>query len=94
MSQRNLYLAAYDISSPERLRAALYTLKAYACGRQKSVFECFLDRTERQQLVAEIRAILDLKTDRFLLLPLADAKGVATLGVAVAPADPDFFYVG
>ncbi len=42
MSTRKLYIAAYDISNPRRLRQALKILKGYACGRQKSVFECYL----------------------------------------------------
>jgi CRISPR-associated protein Cas2 len=38
--------------------------------------------------------ILDLEEDRFMLLPLAHPDGIRTLGIAVKPADPDFFYVG
>ncbi|MDS4025596.1 MAG: CRISPR-associated endonuclease Cas2 [Candidatus Contendobacter sp.] len=58
MPNRDLYLAAYDVTDPERLQAALHVLKGYACGRQKSVFECFLTERERQALVDEVRAVL------------------------------------
>ena len=91
---RRLYLAAYDICEPGRLQDALYVLKGYASGRQKSVFECFLNRSERRQLLREIRSTIDPLEDRFLLLPLARSGKVATLGVGVAPADPDYYYIG
>ncbi len=94
MSKRTLYLAAYDICDPRRLREALRTLKGYASGGQKSVFECFLTETERSELLAAVTAILDLGEDRFLLLPLANPDGIQTLGIAVKPDDPDFYYVG
>ena len=94
MPKRTLYLAAYDISSPERLRMALYALKAYACGGQKSVFECFLTARERRALLAEVAGIIDIAEDRFLLLPLSRAGRVETLGIAVKPEDQDYFYVG
>jgi len=93
MPARILYLAAYDVTDPDRLQAALRVLKGYACGGQKSVFECFLTERERRELVAEARAVLDLTHDRFLLLPLGDIT-VRTLGIAIPPGDPDFYYVG
>lgn len=92
--KRRLYLAAYDISSASRLRAALYLLKGFASGRQKSVFECFLTRAERHELVATINQIIDPDEDRFLLLPLGPAADIQTLGKAVAPVDQSYFYIG
>mgnify|MGYP000911183543 CR=1 FL=1 len=94
MPNRNLYLAAYDVTDPDRLQAALRVLKGYACGGQKSVFECFLTTRERLALLAEIRGVLDVREDRFLLLPLPGHDGVRILGIAVRPSDPDFYYVG
>ena len=93
MPDRILYLAAYDVTDPDRLQAALHVLKGYACGGQKSVFECFLTEREQRALVAEMRGVLDLASDRFLLLPLGEIP-VRTLGIALPPADPDFYYVG
>ena len=92
--KRRLYLAAYDISSASRLRAALYLLKGFACGRQKSVFECFLTGAERLELVETINQIIDPDEDRFLLLPLGAPADIKTLGKAVAPVDQSYFYIG
>ncbi|MEI2772347.1 MAG: CRISPR-associated endonuclease Cas2 [Candidatus Competibacter sp.] len=94
MPHRDLYLAAYDVTDSDRLQAALHVLKGYASGGQKSVFECFLTARERLALLAEIRGVLDVAEDRFLLLPLPDAEGIRALGIAVRPSDPDFYYVG
>jgi len=94
MSERVLHLAAYDISDARRLRLALRVAKNYATGGQKSVFECFLTEGERKRLTEEMLEAIDAKEDRFLLLRLDPRSEVKTLGIAVAPADPDFYYVG
>jgi CRISPR-associated protein Cas2 len=94
MSGRMLYIAAYDISDARRLRLGLQVLKGYATGGQKSVFECFLTRAERRQLLDEVRGVIDESEDRFLLLRLEQRASFRALGIAVRPADPDFYYVG
>lgn len=94
MSTRTLYLAAYDVSEPRRLAAALQLTRAYATGGQKSVHELFLTPAERSALVDDMGVLLDLSTDRFLLLKLDPRSRVYTLGKAIEPADPDYFYVG
>lgn len=48
MPQRTLHLAAYDISEPRRLVAALKLMRAFATGGQKSVHELYLTPAERQ----------------------------------------------
>jgi len=94
MARRQLYIAAYDVTDDARLRQALQVLKGYASGGQKSVFECFLSDGERRGLLAEIRGVLDLTEDRFLLMPLNPTVEIQMLGIAIAPSDPDFYYVG
>lgn len=90
---RQLYLAAYDIRDPKRLRAALHVLKDFACGGQKSVFECYLARAERDELMNRVEQVMDLEVDRFLVVPLSSGA-VCVRGIAIQPADPAFFYVG
>ena len=94
MTQRQLYLAAYDISCSRRLRKALHVLRGYASGGQKSVFECFLTAAEKRQLLDEIAQVIDPEEDRFIVLRLVGAKQVRTLGKAVPPQDGSFYYVG
>jgi CRISPR-associated protein Cas2 len=94
MTQRILHLACYDVSEPRRLIAALKLARVYATGGQKSVHELFLTPAERINLVDDMSTLLDLSTDRFLLLRLDPRSRVHTLGKAVKPADPDYFYVG
>lgn len=94
MPQRDLYLAAYDISEPRRLTAALKLARAYATGGQKSVHELYLTPAERSSLVEDMSVLMNLDTDRFLLLRLDPRSRVHTLGKAVVPSDPDYFYVG
>ncbi|TPW09842.1 MAG: CRISPR-associated protein Cas2 [Halothiobacillaceae bacterium] len=64
MTQRALYIAAYDISDARRLRRALDTLKCYATGGQESLFECYLSVAERLRLIEEMRCIVDGEEDR------------------------------
>jgi CRISPR-associated protein Cas2 len=94
MTQRNLHIAAYDVSNDARLRDALKVLKAYATGRQKSVFECFLTAAEKRRLLSEVRSVLDPIDDRFLLVRLDPRGKVRVLGRAVKPIDPPWFYLG
>lgn len=94
MTNRQLYLAAYDISCNRRLRKALTVLRGFASGGQKSVFECFLTPAEKAQLLEEISLVIDPVEDRFILLKLTGVKHIRTLGKAVLPQDGSFFYVG
>jgi CRISPR-associated protein Cas2 len=93
MTQRHLHLACYDVAEPRRLIAALKRARVYATGGQNSVHELFLTPAERTTLVEDMSALLDLSTDRFLLLRLDPRSKVHTLGKAIKPADPDYFYV-
>ncbi len=94
MSQRTLFIAAYDIRHPRRLRQALKAVRAYASGGQKSVFECFLSRSEQRALLDDVRQVIDESEDSFFLLRLDGRCQVLTLGKAVPPQDGDFYYVG
>jgi len=94
MTQRFLHLACYDVAEPRRLIAALKLTRRYTTGGQKSVHELLLTPAERITLVRDMSGLLDLNTDRFLLLRLDTRSQVHTLGKAIKPADPNFFYTG
>lgn len=94
MTQRQLYLAAYDIASNRRLRKALYVLRGYASGGQKSVFECYLTESEKLSLLRSINQTIDLNEDRFILLKLIGVNHIEVLGKAVLPQNEFFYYAG
>ncbi len=93
MIKRELYLAAYDVSQPRRLAAALALVRGFATGGQKSVHEIFLTPYEKRELLHALSLLLDEEEDRFLLLRLDPHAKCLTLGRANPPADPSYFYV-
>lgn len=93
MTQRQLYLVAYDIADPGRLDAVMTCVRAHATGGQKSVYECFLTPAERGVLLADLALLIDEESDRLLLLRLDPRPKVVTLGIAVPPVDPPYYLV-
>jgi CRISPR-associated protein Cas2 len=91
---RTLFLVMYDIACPSRLARALHAVREHATGGQKSVHECFLDAAELRGLRHDLRAIVDPQQDSLLFVRLDPRMKPRTLGVATAPSDPAFFYVG
>lgn len=94
MDKRGLYLVAYDIRHPRRLRKVLRIVKAYATGGQKSVHECFLSVAERAELRRVLAKRIDAATDSVIFVRLDPRARPRTLGIAVPPRDEAFFYVG
>ncbi|WP_290652124.1 CRISPR-associated endonuclease Cas2 [Aquisalimonas sp.] len=92
--RRKLYLAAYDVRDHARLAQALRVIRGYASGGQKSAYECWLTPAERRALQREMAGVLDLAVDAFSVIPLELRRPLVTLGAAIKPADPDFFYFG
>ena len=82
MPDRDLYLAAYDVSNGQRLTKALRAVRTYATGGQKSVHEIYLTAAEKIELLRRIAEILD---------PRAKCQ---TLGLGTPPSDTTVFYVG
>lgn len=90
MSSR-AYIAAYDIASPRRLRAAHKILLDYAIGRQKSVFECELDDNQRDELCQRMSVLINPDEDRFMLLPASRQRPWLTMGCAPTRHSESFF---
>lgn len=91
---RLLYLVAYDVRDPKRLRQTHQVLKEFACGGQKSAFECYLSDAERNELVSRVEQCMDTDEDALLVIRLTDPDNVSTLGVAVKPVDELYTYLG
>jgi CRISPR-associated protein Cas2 len=92
--KRQLYLVAYDIRNSKRLRQTHKVLKEFACGGQKSAFECYLTQPEREELVSRVERCMDINEDALLVIRLVARNSVATLGIAVKPADELYTYLG
>jgi CRISPR-associated protein Cas2 len=91
---RRLYLIAYDICDPARLSRVRETLKAYSTGGQKSVYECWLTPSELTEVTEMLHRIIVPEEDRVHVVTLDGRSRPHTLGIAVPPADPAFFYFG
>lgn len=79
---RSLYLVAYDISCPRRLRQALASVKAYRTSGQKSVAECFMSVAERDRLMARLNAIVEPAEDRLHCIRLDPRMPAHAFGIA------------
>ncbi len=91
---KNLFIIAYDITDPKRLNKARYFIKGYSTGGQKSVFECFLTDFQKDTILYNLSNIIDHKNDRIHIFCLDNRSKSHTLGIAVKPDDPDYFYFG
>lgn len=91
---RKLYLVAYDVRQPKRLAAALKVVKGFASGGQKSAYECWLTTRELVCLYGRLLGVLEMQSDSVAFFPLELQRPMSALGTAVAPADPEFFYIG
>ncbi len=91
---RTLYLIAYDICEDRRLNRVRHLLKGYSTGGQKSVYECFLTDGELHMITAMLRNMIDAEEDRVHIFTMDARSRTHTLGVAVQPKDPSFFYFG
>ena len=91
---RSLYLIAYDVSDHRRLARVHHYLKGYSTGGQKSVYECFLTDAELREVTRSLRHLIDDVEDRVHVFGMDGRSKTHTLGVAVQPKDPAFFYFG
>ena len=94
MTNRTLYIVAYDVASPRRLRKLLNIVKEFATGGQKSVFECFLTKAEHASLLNKIKTVINVNEDKVFVLRMDPRCRVDTIGIAESPTDSLFFYQG
>jgi CRISPR-associated protein Cas2 len=91
---RRLYLIAYDVCEPGRLNKVREVLKAYSTGGQKSVYECWCTPAELTEVTTAIRRLIEPDEDRVHVVTMDGRSRPHTLGIAVPPCDPAFFYFG
>lgn len=70
MSYRTVYLICYDISQPKRQRKVRERLAGWRLAGQKSVFECWMTRSELDQTIEQIKPWLDPAQDRLHVFQL------------------------
>lgn len=91
---RNLYIIAYDIREPHRLNRVRYFLKGYSTGGQKSVYECFLTDGELKFVISNLKRLILEADDRVHIFRMDGRSRTHTLGIAIQPKDPAYFYIG
>ncbi len=91
---RTLYLIAYDIADDKRLNRVREFLKGYSTGGQKSVYECFLTDGELRYITEKLAWLIDEEEDRVHIFTMDARSRTHTLGIAIQPKDPEYFYIG
>jgi CRISPR-associated protein Cas2 len=91
---RTLYLIAYDITDDRRLNRVREFLKGYSTGGQKSVYECFLTDGELKYVKVALDRLIDDEDDRVHIFTMDARSRTHTLGIAIQPKDPEYFYIG
>lgn len=72
---KNVYLVAYDVADPKRLRKTYVKLCGFGQALQYSVFHCELTPVERLTLKQELWEILDFSEDRIMIVDIGPAGG-------------------
>jgi len=75
MSGRSVFLVAYDIRNPKRLRRIHKTLRGYGDALQFSVFQCKLSAAKKQLLITDVSEIIHHAEDRVLIAELGPEEG-------------------
>jgi CRISPR-associated protein Cas2 len=95
---RRLFIVAYDISDPKRLRKVFRILKGYGDHLQLSVFRCDLTASQRIQLAAKLQVEIEAAEDQVMFVDLGPSDGrahsiayVGRPGLSGEPRGPKVF---
>lgn len=75
MSERKVYLVAYDITDKKRLRKVHKKLRGYGDSMQYSVFWCVLSPAERELMISSLIELINTKDDRIMIADLGPKSG-------------------
>ncbi len=78
---RDIFLVAYDIADPVRLRKVHKTMKGFGDPLQFSVFRCELSDINRIRMKAALSDIIHTTEDQVLVFRLGPADGTYTVQV-------------
>jgi CRISPR-associated protein Cas2 len=80
----NLFIVAYDISSPRRWRRVFKLMHGYGEWIQLSIFQCRLSSHRRAELETRLREVVKAGEDHVLLIDTGPADktrlGVTSIG--------------
>lgn len=79
---RTLYLICYDIANPRRLRQICRFLQGYRVEGQRSVFECWLTRSDLLNVRQKLQQLMTPAEDRIHILQLDPRQPVQCFGQA------------
>jgi CRISPR-associated protein Cas2 len=91
--KRKLFVCCYDIANTSDRRLVHRIVSSFACGGQKSAYECFLSVGE-QNLLMNLTKPYCQELDSFVLQPISDAKDIIVLGIANKPVNIGFLFLG
>lgn len=89
---RTLYLVAYDVHNPRRLRRVCKYLTGFKVGGQKSVYECWVTPAELRTMREELDQLMDCAEDRLHIVALDPRMRMRCFGVA-QPFVPGHFSI-
>lgn len=89
---RHLYIVAYDIRDPARLRKVFKTVRGFGDALQLSVFRCDLSAKELVELKAKLDPLLHHGDDQVLFVQVGPVEGravesISTLGRRYEPPE-------
>ena len=87
MAHRRLYLAAYDITDPQRLNRIARYLSKRAVRVQYSVFAADLKRAALDDTIDGLNDLIDRRSDDVRIYPLPRSGEVALMGRQIFPED-------
>ncbi len=85
----------YDVTDDERRTDIASELKNFGRRVQKSVFECFLDKNQLNELKVRIERHMDFGEDsiRYYYLCKKDQKNIEFIGKNIVYRDEDYFMI-
>jgi CRISPR-associated protein Cas2 len=95
MAWNRLWIVAYDVADPRRLRRVAKTLEAVGERQQKSVFDVPLSADARHRLTRRLAEIIDIKEDSVFLHPCCATcrAGIRWQGMPPDPGHEPFWIV-
>lgn len=87
--RRRLFLVAYDICDPQRLRLVARFLESRAIRIQYSVFLMLENRAGLDEAVAGLEHLIDPRHDDVRIYPIAHGRSAVMFGAHLVP--PEWF---